>query len=128
MQGVGGLEGKILLLVVGYICEFITGPPDSAVVLSFSQLPFGCFRFRFSTMTKAANGTKSSLGKSSMLKSKSKGASQLNEPSSAVLRYKGSKHFRQRWAVAIDARRTRPTSHGTLQWADRQYPDGWSHG
>lgn len=58
-------------------------------------------------MTKAANGTKSSMGKRSVLKSGSKGASQVNEPSSAVLRYKGSKHFRQRLAVAIDVGRTR---------------------
>ncbi|CAM9349486.1 unnamed protein product [Pylaiella littoralis] len=66
-------------------------------------------------MTKAYNGTS---GKGGALKRNSKGSSRPNESSSAVLRYKGNKHFRQRVvcsllsgrAIRIDDIRPFPTT------------------
>ncbi|CAM9740500.1 unnamed protein product [Ectocarpus sp. 12 AP-2014] len=53
-------------------------------------------------MTKlAANGMKPTSGKNSALKKTSKRSSQPNEPGAAVLRYKGSKHFRQRVVCSV---------------------------
>ena len=47
-------------------------------------------------MTKTSNGSASIVGKKVVLKNVPKTGSKSNEPGAATLRYKGSKHFRQR--------------------------------
>ena len=47
-------------------------------------------------MTKTNNGSASVVGKRVVLKNMPKTVSKSNEPGAATLRYKGSKHFRQR--------------------------------
>lgn len=55
----------------------------------------------FTSMTKFTSDVKLGASKKSMVIAKPNKATQANEPSSSVLRYKGSKHFRQRLVVAV---------------------------
>ncbi|CAM9210927.1 unnamed protein product, partial [Laminaria digitata] len=52
-------------------------------------------------MTKTSNGSASLVGKKVVLKNMPKTSSKSNEPGAATLRYKGSKHFRQRVVCSL---------------------------